>query len=94
MSEMNKQHDYRNYKFNIKVELNHKVEKKIDGKREHKVTLNNMGSSNYYQSQLVETQNLSEIIELMIEDAEKWVDKQINGYKSPEQLILISMGFN
>jgi len=93
MSEMNKQHEYRDYKFNIKVELNHKVEKRIDGKREHKVTLNDMGPSNYYQSQLVESQNLAEIIELMIEDAEKWVDRQYNGDKSQEQILLESMGF-
>lgn len=90
---MNKVHEYRGYKFNIKVVLNFKVEKRIDGKREHMITLNDMGFSNYYQTHLTETSNLEETIELMCKEAEKWVDKQIDGYKSPEENILESLGF-
>ena len=94
MSTMNKQHEYRNYKFNIKVELNHKVEKRIDGKREHRIVIyNTLGAIDYYQTHLAETVNLEEIIYCMIEDAEKWVDRLTNADKSPEQLLLESMGF-
>jgi hypothetical protein len=90
---MNKVHGYRGYLFNIKVELNFKVEKGIEGKSEHMITLNHMGPSNYYQTQLTETSNLEETIELMCKEAEKWIDRQIDGYKSPEQNILESLGF-
>ncbi len=95
MTTMTKIHEYCNYTFKITVHLNHKVEKRIDGKREHKVIVfNTTGAYDYCHSELVETVNLEEHINLMIEDAEKWVDNKINGDKSPEQLILISMGFN
>lgn len=90
---MNKQHEYLGYTFNIKVELNHRIEKRINGKREHLITLNCLGSSNYYQTHFAETHNLTEIIELMVEDAEKWVDKQRNGDKSEEVILLESLGF-
>ena len=90
---MNKEYEYRGYKFNIKVELNHKIEKRIDGKREHKITLNDMGVTNYYQTHLAETHNLEEIIFYMTEDAEKWVDTRIDGDKTSEQLLLEHLGF-
>jgi hypothetical protein len=90
---MNKEHEYRGYKFNIKVELNHRVEKRIDGKREHKITLNDMGVTNYYQTHLAETRNLEETISRMTKDVEKWVDTRIDGDKTPEQLLLEQLGF-
>ena len=93
MTTKNKEHEYRGFKFNIKVELNHRIEKRIDGKREHKITVNDMGFSNYYQTHLAETHNLQEIIECMVKSAEEWADKQINGNKSSEELLLESMGF-
>lgn len=93
MSSLNKQHEYRGYKFNIKVELNTRIEKRIDGKREHMITINDMGPSNYYQQHLAKTHNLVETIELMIKNAEKWVDKIIDDTKSPEELLLESLGF-
>ena len=93
MSAMNKEHEYGGYKFNIKVELNHRVEKRIDGKREHKITVNDMGATNYYQTHLAESHNLEEIITYMMEDAEKWVYNRTNCDKTQEQLLLESMGF-
>jgi hypothetical protein len=90
---MNKQHEYNGYTFNIKVELNYKVERSIDGKREHLITLNDMGATNYYQTHYAETHNLSEIIELMVDGAEKWVDERMNGDKSEEVILLESLGF-
>lgn len=90
---MNKQHEYRGYTFNIKVELNHRVERSLDGKREHKITLNDMGVSNYYQTKFCETPVLNLIITSMIHEAEIWVNKQIDGDKSEEVLILESLGF-
>lgn len=90
---MNKTHEYLGYIFNIKVELNHRIEKRLNGKREHLITLNDMGVSNYYQTHYAETHNLEEIIELMIISAEEWVEKQINGNKSYEEILLEGLGF-
>ena len=93
MAEMNKIHVYETHKFNIKVELDYIVEKCINGKREHKITLNDMGPSNYYQTHMAETRNLEDIIYCMIEDAEKWVDKNTNDGKTSEQILLEGLGF-
>lgn len=93
MDTMNKQHEYRGYTFNIKVELNAKVEKCLNGKRVHRITLNNMGISNYYRTHYAESNMLSEIIDLMVKDSELWVDNQIDGGKSEDVLLLESLGF-
>jgi hypothetical protein len=94
MKAMVKKHEYLEYTFTIKVELNHKVEKRIDGIREHRIIIyNTLGAHNYCETHLAETANLQEIIFCMLEDAQKWVDKLNIGDKSQEQLILESMGF-
>lgn len=93
MKNYNKVHEYKDAKFNVKVELNFQIEKRLNGKREHNVTVNDMGPSNYYQAHLFETQNLEEGIDLMIEEAEKWYDRQLNQNKSPEEILLEALGF-
>lgn len=90
---MNKVHEYRGFKFNIKVELDHTVEKRYDGLRQHKITLNDMGPTNYYKTHLCETDDLLDHINGMINDAEVWVDNRIDESKSFEQRLLESMGF-
>ena len=90
---MNKEHEYRGYKFNIKVELNQRVEKHPDGKREHKITMNDMGPSNYYKIAMCESCRLESTIKFMIKEADEWIDKVIDGKKSEEELLLESMGF-
>ena len=91
MSIMNKLHNYKGNKFNIKVELNYQVERSLDGKREHKITISNMGK--YYETGLVETRNLEETISSMTEDAEKWVDNQMKDVKTQEEVLLENLGF-
>lgn len=93
MSTFNKEHQYKGYKFNIKVELDFQVERSLDGKREHNITVNDMGPSNYYQTHLAETHNLQETIELMTEEAEKWVERKLDELKSPAQRVLENLGF-
>ena len=70
---MNKIHQYRGFTFNIKVELNHTIEKRPNGLVQHKITFNDMGPGNYYKTHLCETFALLDDINSMIEDAEKWV---------------------
>ncbi len=48
--EMNKTFKYKGYKFNIKVELSYKAERRIGGKVWHKITINNMGAANWSKS--------------------------------------------
>lgn len=50
---MNKQFKHRGFNFNIKVELNTKVERKIDGERWHTVTTNCIDVDNYYKKEEV-----------------------------------------
>lgn len=90
---MNKVHEYRGFKFNIKVELNHTVERRPDGLRQHKITLNDMGPTNYYETYLCETDNLLDDINGMINNAEVWADDLIDERKSFEEKLLESMGF-
>jgi hypothetical protein len=93
---MNKEHSYRGFKFNIKVELDHTVEKSPDGLYrtfQHKIILNDMGATNYYNTELCETYALLNRIKIMMGEAEKWVDERLDGHKTYEQLLLESNGF-
>ena len=90
---MNKQHEYRGYTFNIKVELNYRLERGLDGKREHLITLNDMGDTNYYKTQYAESNNLVETIKSLTLAAEAWVDVREDGDKSEDMILLESLGF-
>ena len=95
---MNKRLSYRSYIFDIEVLLNYVVEKRIDGKCEHKVTIRelktNDNTSDYINTQLVKTHNLSENIIHMENEAKYWVDKQLDTNTPLEEIILKSMGFH
>jgi len=93
MSELNKQFQYGDHKFNIKVELNHLVEKRIGGKKEHRIILNHMGPSNYYRTSLCQTPELEKTISLMEGEAKSWVDSHKHENKSQEEKILEGLGF-
>lgn len=90
---MNKVHEYRGFTFNIKVELNHTIEKRPGGLVQHKITINDMGPTNFYKTHLCETFALLDDINRMIEDAENWVDNRLDESKSYEVRLLESMGF-
>lgn len=89
---MNKQFEYRGYEFNIKVELNTKIEKRIDGDRWHTVTTNCMGYDNYY----VKDEVNDKLIVIYVQDAEriakKYIDHKIDGEPSPDER-LKELGF-
>ena len=92
MHTANKQFEYRGFKFNIKVELNTRVEKRIDGDRWHTVTTNFMDVDNYYQKEEV----LDKFLEMQIGDSERYakeyVNKKLDG-ESPIDKRLSSLGF-
>ncbi len=89
---MNKEFEYRSYKFNIKVELNTKVEKKLNGDRWHTVTTNCMGADNYYKKEKVNDRLLVLHVISCESDAKKYVDEKLGGKPSPNEK-LSELGF-
>lgn len=89
---MSKVFAYKNYKFNVKVELDFRVEKKINGNRFHRVTMSDMGSSNWFQEKEVLTKELSETISHFQIQAEMFVDDRDK--RSEEEKFLASIGFS
>jgi hypothetical protein len=94
MGLMNKEFEYRGYTFNIKVEVNHTVNRHLGGISRHKVTLNDMGPSNYYETRFCISIELPNCIDNMTGVAKKWVDKQLDNSRTEEEELLISLGFN
>jgi len=91
---MNKEFSYLGYTFNIKVELNSKVERRPNGKRWHRVTVNDMGPGSYHQRTEFEELYLLEGIKQMEQSAKNWVDqKEGNISKSTVEQQLIAIGF-
>jgi hypothetical protein len=92
MNEINKIFEYRGYKFNIKVELNTRIEKSPNGKRWHNVIINDVGVTNYYNKQEVEDSLLLKTLSDMENIAKSWVDNR--SYNNPTQdSILSELGF-
>lgn len=89
---MNKEFDYRGYKFNIKVELNTRVERRMDGERWHTVTTNCMDFDNYYKKEEVKDR----FLEVCVQDAERlakqYIDEKEDGKKSDDER-LSALGF-
>ena len=93
MQTVNKQFEYRGFKFNIKLELNTRIEKRIDGDRWHTVTCNCIDVDNYYKKEEV----LDKFLEMQIYDSERYakeyVDKKLDGEK-PVDKRLSDLGFS
>jgi hypothetical protein len=89
---MNKQFEYRGFNFNIKVELNTKVEKRIDGERWHTVTTNCMDVDNYYKKEEVNDNFLVMCVQDCERLAKKYVDEKLDGKPSPDAR-LSELGF-
>ena len=94
MSKLNREFDYKDYKFNTSVELNTKVEKRLNGKRWHTIITNCMDGNNYYKKDEIETFQIEEYVEkhkqLAIEDIDKLTYKP----QSFEEQLLLGLGFS
>lgn len=83
---MNKQFKYKGYSFNIKVEMN-------VTSIAHRVTVNDMGASNYsIQATVIEKEAIQAIKE-MTETAKTWADKRANGQMTDFEKDLVAMHF-
>ena len=89
---MNKQFEYRGFNFNIKVELNTKVEKRINGERWHTITTNCMDVDNYYKEEEVSDKFLVVCVQDCERLAKKYVDEKLDGKPSPDAR-LSELGF-
>lgn len=58
-NEANQQFEYKGKNFNIKIEKNIRAERHIGGDRYHRLTVNDMGHSQYYKTYEVEHRGLS-----------------------------------
>lgn len=94
MKKYNKEFQYRRYHFNISVELNTGAERHPDGARFHTVITNDMGVSNYYVKKQVEDRKLKEYILEQIDLAKDYVDKREGIELTPNDVLLLGMGFN
>ena len=89
---MNKEFEYKGYKFNINVEFNTRVEKRIDGERWHRVTINCMDFDNYYKKEDVKDR----FLEIGVQDAERLAKQYIDEKeddKNPYYERLSALGF-
>lgn len=89
---MNKEFEYRGYKFNIKVDLNIKAERRMGGEVWHLITINCMDKDNYYKKEEVN----DKFLEIAVQDAErvakKYIDEKEDGRPSPN-VRLSELGF-
>ena len=86
--------EYKNHRFNVKVELNWKVKRTPNGRRFHRITVNDTGPRNYHQvNEEVMTSTLENSILMMIFDVKRWVDEQDESFLSQEQQILMKLNF-
>ena len=88
---MYKVFEFKDYKFCIKVELNAVDEKRTDGKKYHRVTINDMGLSNWFRTKNVLTEHLRMGISDLEILAMDFVNKRV--YATVEERILSDLGF-
>ncbi len=92
--EMNKQHEFMGYKFNINVKLFHESERCLNGITWHRAEISNMGNKNWGHIRKIDaTHHLPTEIKSMIEKAEKWAIDDLHDGKSQAELDLITLGF-
>lgn len=90
---MNKEFEYKGYKFNIKVELDTKVERRINGSRWHTVTTNCMDYDNYYDKMEIKDEFLETCVKNMEKKAKEYVDLKDYRGESHYENRLLAMGF-
>lgn len=76
MTELNIVFDYKGFKFNTCVKVNHTSERTPNGKKFHQITVNDLGHGNFYKQELVETGFLEEKIEELEQAAKDHADNK------------------
>lgn len=94
MKKYNKQFVHKGYTFNISVELNTSVEKRINGRVWHTVITNCLGGNNYYERVEVESLELEVTIDRHQQLAIDYIDKITYKPQTVEEMLLSKMGFS
>jgi hypothetical protein len=94
MAKFNKEFEYKDYKFNTSIELNTKIEKRLNGKRFHTIITNCLGGNNYYQKDEIETFQIEEYVEKHKKSAIDYIDKLTYKPQSLEEQLLSGLGFS
>lgn len=90
---LNKKIEYKGYQFNIKLELNTKIEKSIQGKRFHRITINDTGHGSYYSSELIQDDSLEEHLNKIERLAREYVDSTFTQNSDIDKRLL-KLGFS
>jgi hypothetical protein len=88
---MSKIFEYKGNKFNIEVQFDTTIEKKIGGKRFHTITVNDLGESDYYQTYDIEDHDCRKEMIKLQEDIMSVVDGR--NIENDSRAILRSLGF-
>lgn len=91
---MNKQFEYRGYNFNIRVDLNTKIERRPNGRRWHTITINCIDDQDYNKTAEVEDAFLEVFIGNIEYTAKEFIDNKEDGKKKNlDEQRLIKLGF-
>ena len=93
MSKLNKEFEYKGYKFNTSVELNTRAERNLNGKVWHTIITNCMDGNNYYQKEEIETFQIEEVVKKHKQNAIDYIDKLTYKKQSFEEMLLTNLGF-
>lgn len=91
---MSKNFSYRGYAFTVVVVFNIKIEKRLGGKRWHRLMIKTVdaGGDGFIESRYVEDSDLNEEITIVTNLAKDWVKTKLDG-RMPEDKRLIDLGF-
>lgn len=93
MRTLNKEFAYRGYKFNMKLELETRIEKRFNGDRFHTVTVNCMDFDNYYNKREVEDRWLEAAVGDMEFQARQYIDKKFEKSQPKVDERFTNLGF-
>ena len=94
MAEFNKTFKYKGYEFITSVQLNTRVERRIDGKKWHTIITNCTGANNFYTKDEIETLQIEGYVEKHKQFAIDYVDKLTCKEQSYEERLLSLLGFS
>jgi hypothetical protein len=90
---MKKEYIYKEHKFIITVHLNYVVERRLNGRKEHRIAIFNDTDDINLFDVWCETDTLANSIQKAEETAKEYVDNKLNKPNTPEEIILTDLGF-
>lgn len=88
---MTKDFTYRRHKFHVVVQLNAKIERRINGSVKHLFTIESCGHIVYSVEKYIEDKDLVTQVEIEEQLAKVYIDEALDGTKPDERLL--NLGF-